>query len=98
MAASELKRDYTTRYCIFAIDSEDDIPMLPTSTRVGSGDLIRSTTCCIGSIATASDGKRYRLNGDDTWKIYESSGGGGGGGGDDDIQPIDDADIEHLFP
>ena len=64
MAAWELKRDYTTRYCLFGIDDKDDIDMLPTSVRYGSGDLIHSTTCSIHSKALAVDGKSYVLDGE----------------------------------
>ena len=81
MAACELKRNYTTRYCVFAIDNANDLEMLPTTSRGGSGDLIRSTTCCFGSLAKAADGQTYRLNGADEWVLYTPSGGGGGGSG-----------------
>ena len=97
MSASELNRNYTTRFCTFAIDSAGDIDMLPTSVRTGSGDLIRSTTCCKGSVARAVDGKTYVLDGNDAWVEYKRSGGGGGGGGDD-VEPIPDSQIDDLFP
>ena len=93
MHATELKRDYTTRYCLFAIDSAEYISMLPTTTKVGSGELIRSTTCCAGSRAISLDGPEYRLNGSDQWVVYK----GGGGGGGEDVEPIPDANIEQLF-
>ena len=98
MAACELKRDHETRYCIFGIDDADDIEMLPTSVRRGSGDLVLSTTCSINSIARAADGKMYILSGENKWIEYKRSGGGGGGGGDDpDIEDITDDEIEDLF-
>ena len=99
MAACELMRNNTTRYCLFAIDSSSDLDMLPTSERVGSGDVIRSTTCCIGSRALAADGKTYVLNGSNQWIKYNGGGGSGGGGEvtPEDIEPISDADIERLF-
>lgn len=81
MPACELKRDHITRYCLFAIDDASDLSMLPTSVSVGSGDLIKSTRCCIGSLATSSNGTTYRLNGANEWVVYTPSGGGGGGGG-----------------
>jgi hypothetical protein len=76
MSAWELKRDHLTRYCLFGIDSSEDLAMLPTSVKVGSGDLIRSTTCAIGSIARASDGSQYILTGDNEWIGYDAGGGG----------------------
>lgn len=94
MAAWELKRDHLTRYCMFGIDSADDIPMLPTSVKYGSGDLIQSTTCAINSIARASNGKNYILTGENKWIEYSRSDGGGGG---DDIEPITDGEIDDLF-
>lgn len=95
MAASELKRNYDTRHCVFAISDENDIEMLPDAEKAGSGDLRLSGTCCQGSLAKTDDGKTYRLNGNNKWAKY--SGGSGGGGGDDDAEPIEDADIDALF-
>lgn len=99
MHATELTRNYTTRYCLFAIDSAEYLDMLPTTTEVGSGDLIDSTTCCAGSMARCVDGTRYTLTGDDEWVKYTGGGGGGGGGGgdDEDAEPIPDSDIDSLF-
>ena len=95
MAATELKRNYDTKHCIFAIDDEDDIILLPTIVSSGAGDLKLSPPCCQGSIARSADGKNYRLNGNNEWEKY--SGGSGGGGGDEDIEPVDFDDIEALF-
>ena len=98
MAAWELQRDHITRYCLFGIDSAADIPMLPTSVKVGSGDLVKSTTCSFGSIARAFNGKDYILTGNNEWVEYKRSGGGGGGGDDEDIEDITDDEIHGLFP
>lgn len=100
MSAWELKRDHTTRYCLFAIDSNSDLYMLPTSKRVGKGDVKTSTFCAIGSMAKAVNGKWYMLNGNDEWVEYVGGSGGGGGGGDDHMaedSPIPDDTIEGLF-
>ena len=98
MAAWETSRDYTTRHCIFTIDSADDLWMLPTSKTVGQGDLIRSTTCRMGSLAkVTSDGSAYILTGADKWISYVDKSSGGGGSGPDDYDYIDDSDIEDLF-
>ena len=96
MAAWELKRDPATRYCLFGIDGAEDLDMLPTSVRCGRKDLILSTTCAIGSMARASDGKPYILTGENQWIEYKGS-GGGGGGDDPDIEDITDEEIEDLF-
>ena len=96
MHATELMRNHTTRYCVFAIDSDDYITMLPTTTRVGSGELNKSTTCCAGSIARSVDGKNYMLKGSDQWVEY-SGPSGGSGGGSVDIEAITDGEIENLF-
>lgn len=74
----------------------DDIGMLPTSTRTGSGDLIQSAVCCIGSRAVAVSGKTYMLSGDDKWVEY-SGGGSGGGGEPGEYDYITDEDISDLF-
>lgn len=96
MAAKELRRDHITRHCLFAIDGADDIDLLPTSTREGSGDLIQSAICCIGSRAVAVSGKTYMLSGDDKWVEYS---GGSSGGGDEpgEYDYIPDDDIAALF-
>ena len=70
MHATELKRNHTTRHCIYAIDDADYLEMLPTSQKPGSGELITSTTCCAGSMARCLDGTFYMLNGDDEWVEY----------------------------
>jgi len=99
MAAKELRRNHITRHCLFAIDGADDIDMLPTSTRTGSGDLIQSAICCIGSRAVAVSGKTYMLSGDDKWVEYSGGSGGGSGGGDEpgEYDYITDDDISDLF-
>lgn len=98
MHATELSRNYTTRYCVFAVDGEEHLVMLPTSTKVGTDDMIMSTTCCAGSIARCQNGTTYVLNGSDEWVKYSGHSGGGGGGDDpEDAEPISDDDIEHLF-
>lgn len=98
MAAKELRRDHITRHCLFAIDDADDIDMLPTSTRTGSGELIQSAVCCIGSRAIAVSGKTYMLSGDDKWVEYSGGGSGGGGGGEPgEYDYITDEDISDLF-
>ena len=69
MSAYELKRDYNTRYCLFSIESKNDVAMLPTSKTKGRGDLAESTPCCQGSIAKSIDGSAYVLNSDDEWVL-----------------------------
>lgn len=70
MAASELKRDHLTGYCLFGIDGASDVSMLPTSHSDGTGDLIGSGPCAINSFARGSDGNDYILKGNDTWIVY----------------------------
>ena len=96
MHATELMRNNTTRYCLFAVDSAEYLSMLPTTTKVGTDEMVKSTTCCAGSLARCLDGKLYTLNGNDQWVVYSGS-HGGGGGSDEDAEPIPDADIESLF-
>ena len=95
MHATELMRNHATRYCVFAIDNATYLPMLPTTTKVGSGELKMSTTCCAGSIARSVDGRTYTLNGSDEWVEY--GGQSGGTSSDADIESITDGEIEGLF-
>ena len=92
MSAQEIKRNYDTRHCVFAIDSISDVYMLPTAHASGKDDLELSTPCRLGSLATViDDGSRLVLNGNDEWVEDQSS--GGGGGGDDDPDYVDDDEM-----
>lgn len=102
MAAYELSRNYATRHCIFAIDNEDDLKILPTSKKSGIKSISLSSPCRQGSIEKAINGKCYVLNGKDEWKYsYTGSAGGESGGSGDvpvtDIEPIPQTIIESLF-
>lgn len=94
MAATEISRNAETRFCHFAIDSDDDLQKLPTSTSFGKNELKTCTTCCQGSIARASDGRIYILNGSNTWVIVNNNGANNGSSQDD----VDEnAVIDSLF-
>jgi hypothetical protein len=96
MSAYEINRNNTTRHCVFALDDESDLAMLPTSKKSGTGDLKLSTPCRQGSVARTTAGKRYVLSGKDEWDI-SSSDNGGGGSNDEDVEPISTSTIESLF-
>ena len=99
MAAWEISRNNETRHCVFAIDDETDLKILPTSKKSGTGEMSLYTPCRQGSVARTTDGKCYILDGKDNWK-YSSSGGSGGTGGSvtiDEIEPIPQTTIESLF-
>lgn len=97
MAAYEINRNYATRVCVFVIDSDDDLAILPTSTQSGKESLSLSTPCRMGSMAKMTDGtKAYMLDGKDTWVRYTAS-TGGGIDPEEEIEPIDDSTIESLF-
>lgn len=98
MAANEINRNCSTRYCIFAIDGEEDLKILPTSKRRGLDEMSSSMPCSQGSIARTTDGKCYILDGKDIWKY--SSGGSGNTDGSvaiDGVEPIPQTTIESLF-
>ena len=73
MSACELRRNHLTKHCVFSIDSKNDIAYLPTSKKYGSGSLIKSSTCCQGSIAKCIDGSSYTLNGEDEWVLVREA-------------------------
>lgn len=73
MPACELRRNHLTRHCVFSIDSKNDIAFLPTSKKYGSGTLIKSSTCCQGSVARCTDGSSYTLNGEDEWVLLREA-------------------------
>lgn len=75
MSAYEIYRNYTNRYCEFALDNESDLCLLPTDKKSGSGILKLSTPCRQGSIAMTTDGKRYVLGGNSEWSASSSLGG-----------------------
>lgn len=98
MAACEISRNYITRVCLFVIDSEADLAVLPTTEERGKEDVSASAPCAMGSIAELVDGsKSYRLNGNDEWIEYVGSTSGGGTDPEEEIEPIDDSAIESLF-
>lgn len=103
MAANEISRNYTNRYCLFVIDDENDIELLPTSTSSGKLDLSMSTPCAMGSRANCiANGNQYILNGANSWVIYNGfinsgSEGDSGTSQNEGIEPIDDNTIELLF-
>lgn len=75
MAVMELSRNYDTRYCLFYIDSPDDIDFLPTSKKSGKYELLQFSPCCSGSIARDKAGKKYVLNGEDMWTTFTTGSG-----------------------
>lgn len=102
MAAQEVSRNNSTRHCVFAIDSEDDLRILPTSKKSGIESLSLSTPCRQGSMARTTDGKYYTLDGNDQWNRTSGGGGstggtGGGSGEAEDVEPISSTTIESLF-
>lgn len=69
-----IRNDYTSRYCEFAVDTEDEIDILPTYTQPGQQYLNTIKSCCNGSIAYISGAamKVFVLNGeDDEWQEIE---------------------------
>lgn len=102
MAAHELSRNCATRHCVFAIDTENDLKILPTSKKSGKESVSLSTPCRQGSMARSVDGKCYILNGNDEWKysFIGTSGSSSGGNGNtsiEDVEPIPSDTIESLF-
>ena len=79
MAVTELSRHHSTRYCLFYIDTFDDIKFLPTSKESGKGELSQSSPCCAGSVAKDMTGNQYVLNGHDEWVVFKSSSPSGSG-------------------
>lgn len=75
MSAYETFRNYETRYCVFAVDSKNDLQILPTSKRSGTGEMSLNTPCRQGSLAKTPDGTIYALDGTDNWVISSDSGG-----------------------
>lgn len=94
MAAQEIKRDDETHFCVFAIESEKDLELLPTTKESGKSNLETSSPCAMGSVARTIDEKRYILKSDDKW-IYANS--SSGGGEYEDVEPIDTSTIYSLF-
>lgn len=94
MAATELSRNHTTRYCLFYIDSYDDVEILPTSKMSGKGDLSQSTPCRAGSVARDSKGKQYVLNGSDKWVVFTTN---STSNGESNIGIATDSEIDDML-
>lgn len=99
MAARELKRNFDTRYCTFYIDSNNDIPSLPTNNESGKGELSLSAPCSIGSVARDAAGKRYTLNGNNKWVVFTTNSGLGGSeaGGEIDVEVATDEEVADML-
>lgn len=96
-----LDQNYSSNYCIFSIDSVEDLKSLPKYNVAGKGILKPISSCCPNSKAKCTNGDIYVLNGDiNEWIKYASSGGGSGGGGTNvtpDLNYATDDDIKNLF-
>lgn len=95
-----LDRDYNTNYCVFSIDSVEDLKSLPKYNVAGKDILNTISSCCPNSKAKCTNGDTYALNGDtNEWIKYPLS--GGGSGGDITVTPdlnyATDDDIKNLF-
>lgn len=92
--------NYNTRFCVFGIDSSDDLASLPTQTSSGKGTLSTIAGCCMGSIAHATDGNTYTLTGDtNQWIPYQKSSSNETGNIPiENISSITDEEIYSLFP
>ena len=97
MAASLKLQDPKTRMAIFAIDTEFDIRLLPTSKEKGKENLSTIYDCIKGSRADVMSDNSiyYELNGSDVWVKKTKSGGGVDPG---DYEWADESDIDNLFP
>lgn len=98
MAATLIKRDFETSFCIFSVENEADLDTLPTNIKKGTVGELAYIVCCCGSKAVKNDDSTtYKLGSDGKWKKTTSSGGGGGGdiGG---YEYVDKDDIDNLFP
>lgn len=69
-----IRNDYTSRYYEFAIDSIEELDLLPTTQTAGKEYLSTIKSCCNGSFAYLSDSALtvWTLNGEtDEWKIID---------------------------
>ena len=93
--------NYGTRYCVFSIDSSNDLSSLPTQNSPGKGVLSTIKSCSMGSVAQSTDGNTYILSGDlNRWIKYSSSSTGSSGSGtgiDIELEPISEAQVYSLF-
>lgn len=93
---SLLSINYSTRFCTFFCDTEEELIKLPTHERYGQDTLSSVSACAFGSIAKCGNGKTYVLNGEDKWTAYTGS-SSGGSDLEENIEPISEAEIENLF-
>lgn len=93
-----LAKNHETGYCMYAIDSADEIDSLPTEKKTGTDGSGNKLECCgQGSVARCLDGTKYMLSGENVWTKYSDGGSGGGGGVNFDVQAIGDDFIDSLF-
>lgn len=88
--------NYNTRFCVFSIDSFEELSSLPTQQNAGKKHLSTIGSCCPGSIAQSTDGKNYILHGEtNQWIPYLSS--SGNAISPIEISSISDSYIDNLF-
>jgi len=95
-----LEQNYNTHYCVFSIDSVEDLKSLPKYNVAGKGILNTISLCCPNSKAKCTNGDVYALNGDtNEWIKYSASSGGNGDGTavTPDLDYATDDDIKNLF-
>jgi len=93
MALSLLARNHETNYCIFSIDTEDDIANLPTIEKSGESAHEILHPCCQGSVARSTDGVKYVLTGSGSWTKYTEE----SGASEPESVAISDTFIDSLF-
>ena len=81
MGVSLISRDYSTNFCKFAYDTEEDIKNLPNMKSRGKEGLSNILSCSHASLAIGTNGKDYILTGENVWKEYTGNFGSGSSGG-----------------
>ena len=67
-----ISRNYNTNYCVFAVDSVEELDKLPTTTSRGKDNLANISSCTAGSRAVVTETSgRYTLNGTQNKWILE---------------------------
>lgn len=69
-----INKNYSTNYCVFAVDTISELDKLPTITENGKENLAYMFPCIVGSRAIVTEtSERYILTGQNKWVLDKNA-------------------------
>lgn len=71
---SLINKNYSTNYCVFAVDTVSELDKLPTTTENGKENFAYMFPCIVGSRAIVTEtSERYILDGQNKWVLDKNA-------------------------